>query len=248
MKYLLPNNRAAFNATYKAGLSSSIYIPLNAGRYVGPENNNSLFKNKPDTDSVNLADWITNQITLGNISTGTDANGIISALPAGDVTIDSAGNILTLNNTVTNIFTEYDINFSRTKLTLDSDIARFQYERPSNQTTAGFVLDEYTIYMFSDDGPNTARVSITGPQITFEGDSGGPFSYKFPQGNPPAVGNEHGILTWNGVGGSVNFLAITQPSTSPAGYADDAAAGVGGVGIGYLYYNTTNNVFKVRMT
>lgn len=68
MKYLLPNNRSKFNQNYNSGLSSSIYLPLNIGRYVGPDNT-SLFKTKPDNDSVNLAEWITNQIALGNIDT-----------------------------------------------------------------------------------------------------------------------------------------------------------------------------------
>lgn len=68
MRFLLQNNRSEFRNRYQSGLASQIWVPLNAGRYIGADNQSSVFKNRPDTDSIKLTDWITNQITLENIT------------------------------------------------------------------------------------------------------------------------------------------------------------------------------------
>ena len=80
MRYHLSKNRSNFKAAYQAGLASQIFLPLNIGRYVGADNTSSLFKNRPNTDSVNLAEWITNQITLENVT-------FSSVATSGDVTL-----------------------------------------------------------------------------------------------------------------------------------------------------------------
>lgn len=99
MRFFLDINRNSFDSNYVAGLSSSIYVPLNSGRYVGREvqPNAPTFKTTPDSKSINLADWITNQINLGNISlSGTDTNiyntdGTISV--ARTVTLGASGTL-----------------------------------------------------------------------------------------------------------------------------------------------------------
>lgn len=68
MRFHLQENRANFKNKYQSGLASQIWVPLNAGRYVGTDNQSGLFKNRPDTDSIKLTDWVSNQITLGNVT------------------------------------------------------------------------------------------------------------------------------------------------------------------------------------
>lgn len=249
MKYLLSTNRGNFNRNYRSGLSSNIYIPLNAGRYVGSDNQSSIFKSRPDTDSIKLTDWITNQITLGNIVLPPDENGIISDLPVGDVTINSVGNTFELDNTLIDFTTPYDGDFARINLTLNSADASLTYNRVTNLTNCGFGITDYTTYMYSDDGGgNITRFSITGSVPSIEGEIGSiPFSYPLPTGDASSVSNQHKIVTWRGSGPSVGFLNLTQAGTL-TGYADDAAAATGGIGVGYIYYNTTALTFKTRMT
>ena len=91
MRFHLSKNRSNFKATYQSGLASQIFLPLNIGRYVGADNTSSLFKSRSNTDSVNLAEWITNQITLDNIT-------FSSLSTTGDVA--TSGN-LTFTETVT---------------------------------------------------------------------------------------------------------------------------------------------------
>lgn len=49
--------------------------------------------------------------------------------------------------------------------------------------------------------------------------------------------------------GTVPLTPITAVLYSAFGaYANDAAAAIGGVGVGYQYYNTGTNLLKVRMS
>ena len=49
--------------------------------------------------------------------------------------------------------------------------------------------------------------------------------------------------------GAVSLTPISAVLYSAfTSYANDTAAGVGGVGVGYLYYNSSTNLLKVRMS
>lgn len=261
MKYLLPNNRGTFNSTYNAGLSSSIYIPLNSGRYVGPDNNSSLFKTKPDNNSVNLADWITAQIGLGNITLPTDNNGIISALPLDDVIVNGGANELTINGgsfeIITPLFTGLRVSETET------GYAKFE--------AGDYYFNGYGLQIFLDDElgtivlgdkdewgsgtkitVNDANQSITlatdinFPQklvvnnfgVSIQVDGG---NYYLPSGQPTALSHDY-IATW--VAGTPQWKRL---GIGP-GYSNDATAAAGGVAIGQLYYNVTNNTFHTRLT
>lgn len=258
MKYLLPNNRGAFNSAYNAGLSSSIYIPLNSGRYVGPDNNSSLFKTKPDNNSVNLADWITAQIGLGNI---TDNNGIISALPLGNVTVNGSTNDLVINagsfEVITPLITglrvsetetgyakfevgDYYLNGFGLQITLDDEIGII---------TLGDVGEwggGTRVIVNDDAGTVTLTTNINFPQklvvdgsgVSIQVDGG---NYYLPPFQPTALTHDY-IATW--VAGTPQWKRLGIG----AGFNSDATAGAGGVAIGQIYYNTVTGAFHTRLT
>lgn len=77
MRFHLETNRSNFKQRFQGGLSSEIWVPLNAGRYVGNDAQNTLFKNHPSTDSIKLTDWITSQLSLGNITVSTGSENLV---------------------------------------------------------------------------------------------------------------------------------------------------------------------------
>lgn len=88
MRFLLDEKRNSFNSAYVAGLASQIWVPLNAGRYVGrePVATSPTFKTTPDSKSINLAEWIAHQITLTNITFTGDLDFVGNVQTTGDLT------------------------------------------------------------------------------------------------------------------------------------------------------------------
>lgn len=115
--FYLGNNRSTYNQNYKAGLASQIWVPLNAGRYVGTDSNNTgLFKNRPNTDSIKLVDWISNQVNLGNIDTVVDISS--DQTVTGEKTFDD----VILGNT------SVGTSFGNTSATVSGDLSTMYYE------------------------------------------------------------------------------------------------------------------------
>lgn len=207
MIFQLPNNRANFKRKYQSGLSSEIWIPLNSGRYVGADNQSSIFKNRPDTDSIKLTDWITNQITLGNITVpiAVDDNGIITYLPLGDVVIDSDTNGLSISNT-----SQFTFNTpAGTGLDI-SEVSSSSYIQLGDYAATGYGLmirlNDFTGLLELGDVDDTfgrtkiiiddsaSELYINSDAIHFSGSS---YDYIFPNANPANTGIIKQIMTWN---------------------------------------------------
>jgi len=151
MRYLLPNNRSTFNSTYKAGLSSKIYIPLNNGRSVGPDNQFGLFKTKPDTDSVNLAEWINTQSSLGNINSGIYSGD--GSIPVGGTTVSGDTLNINLTDTITNkVTTDADnsvyLTLTGNQLTIGGESSGSPYVYNFPTTPFSEALNAYEIMLW----------------------------------------------------------------------------------------------------
>lgn len=241
MKYLLPNNRANFKSQYKSGLSSQLWVPLNNGRSVGPENNLGVFKNRPATDSVKLTEWISYQIANGNITVpiAVDDNGIITYLPLGDVNIDSATNSLGITNA-----TQFTFNLSNTSGIDIGDSNGRSHIRLGDYNGADFGLsidlnDDTGALRLGDTTGIGAQTVLTVDDfeatITLDGDlivfGGASYTYEFPSVTPAEDGSRYYIVWRNG---NPSFKAeVDGIYTGSGGIFTDALA-------------TVNNTFTIK--
>lgn len=195
MRFLLGNNRSDFKSKYQAGLASQIYVPLNSGRYVGTDNTSNLFKNRPNTDSINLADWITNQITLGNI-TFTDAN----------------TNIYNTNGTIA----------SNRTITVGGQL--------------DFVADAFKVSIGDTTNTDTGTVLVVDSfnSLIELGDPGATSNGTYIQVDDASLALRFNTATAEiVVNGDENLINISLATLRT--FADDTAAGVGGLSAGDLY-------------
>lgn len=205
MRFLLQNNRSEFRNRYQSGLASQIWVPLNAGRYIGADNQSSVFKNRPDTDSIKLTDWISNQISLGNITVpiAQDDNGLISELPLGSVAINADTNALSITNLDSVTF-----NTSSGVRGLDiSEVSGYSYVRLGDYDGDGLGLqldlNDFTGVLslgdVNDLGGNTKIVlDDSSLSILLEGATTiklGGDSYNLASAEPPSDGKRY-VMTW----------------------------------------------------
>jgi hypothetical protein len=104
MKYYLESNRGNFDNTYRNGLDTLIWVPLNSRTASGKQSDAS-FRTSPDPESVSLTEWISRRLTKGDIVApvnpaahyGTfddDAAAASGSVPVGGVYVKSGTNKL----------------------------------------------------------------------------------------------------------------------------------------------------------
>lgn len=156
MRFHLSNNRSNFKQTYQAGLASQIFLPLNIGRYVGADNVSSLFKSRPNSDSVNLADWINAQSRLGNVNSGIySGNG---SIPVGGTTVSGDTLSINLTDTITNkVTTDADnsvyLTLTGDQLTLGGESSGNPYLYNFPKTALSQALNSYQIIQWKGGVP-----------------------------------------------------------------------------------------------
>lgn len=88
MKYFLDGNRSSFDNSYRNGLSTNIWVPLNI-RTASGKPSDSNFTTSPSPESVKLSDWVAYKVASGDITfQATDAG--IANLHHGSFTNDAA--------------------------------------------------------------------------------------------------------------------------------------------------------------
>ena len=189
-----------------------------------------LVQGSLDDSSLELASWINNQITLGNINVG-DGNGIYSGSDSltQNTTVTGGSFTFTMNGTglkrIGDTGTTYlDVNPTSTFLVAKNGDYRIQstsaYMLIFNSAEAlGLKVDEDQVYLGDYNDVNNAMVvHVDDPnqQVTV-GEIGGTY-----------------IL----IDAGSDLITITDVPT----YADDTAAGVGGLTGGQLYVTATGSL------
>lgn len=98
MKYYLESNRGNFDNTYRNGLDTLIWVPLNSRTASGKQSDAS-FRTSPDPESVSLTEWITRRVVKGDIavhygSFADDAAAATGSVPVGGVYYNTTTNKL----------------------------------------------------------------------------------------------------------------------------------------------------------
>lgn len=237
MRYFLSENRSNFKQTYQAGLASQIYVPLNSGSYVGPDNQSSIFKNRPSTDSIKLVDWIANQIALGNIT--------VSPSGADWLNYESVGasdHIYRSADTDNGWFRIHDYGIKDTGLE-DPIGIEMLHTATQRIVAVGDVENEYSQTQIRVEDHN---------QLVWLGDRN---SHYIEVDSSVTAGVKLGDPDYNNNGTSIIIADSTETITlqSQDGtltldipnlptYADDAAAGAGGLTAGHVYKTATGEL------